>query len=152
MEWWGWVPAGVQFLVGFAAALTALTVIYRKIVKPAWQKAVTAVRAWPDLARDIATLKQLADDTQDLVNRQLQPNGGSSLWDAVNRIETQGTEAARKVEEARRTLADLAVQKEAEHRELRDGQERQWQAFLWMARQLPAEDDADDILDGLDDE
>ena len=77
-------------IVTVAAVLAALGVIYRAMVRPVMQ-----------FGRRI-------DKALGAVEKELQPNGGSSLRDAVNRVESVAGHTSVRVEELHQRHDDLA--------------------------------------------
>jgi hypothetical protein len=101
------VPQPIEILVIVAAALGAVWTIWKKGVQPT----VGFFRAVERIAEATPTLVTIAEE--------FNPNGGGSLRDAVDRIETKVDQAAAKVEEAaemtfahRATLDQMAMRLE----------------------------------------
>lgn len=67
-----------DLIVRLAAALVALGVIWRYMIRPAYRGIVAAFRTVDRVEKAVA-----------FVEAELKPNGGSSLRDAVNRIEAK---------------------------------------------------------------
>ena len=67
-----------DIIVGIAAALVALGIIWRYVVRPVISGTRKAWRTIEDVGDAVAFVKA-----------EMRPNGGSSLRDAVNRIETK---------------------------------------------------------------
>ena len=63
-----------RFLVGAAAGVTAISILWQKVIKP-------IVRAATALITSATTLAEIAD--------QFKPNHGSSLVDRISRIENE---------------------------------------------------------------
>jgi hypothetical protein len=65
-------------LVGIAAGLVALGIIWRYIVRPAWHAVANGIKTAARVEKAVVTIEA-----------EFKPNGGSSLRDAVNRIEAK---------------------------------------------------------------
>jgi hypothetical protein len=65
-------------LVGIAAGLVALGIIWRYIVRPAWRAVANGIKTAARVEKAVVTIEA-----------EFKPNGGSSLRDAVNRIEAK---------------------------------------------------------------
>ena len=87
------IAAWKDTVVGVAAALVALGIIYRYVIKPIVHGTRNAWRTIEDVGDAVAFVKA-----------EMKPNGGSSLRDAVNRIESQGNN-----HEARLATVESAV-------------------------------------------
>lgn len=107
------LPTIAQVLITVAAVIGALGVIHSKVVAPIWRH----LRAGLE---DVATLRRLADDMQTTVQRELRPNGGSSMHDRLVRIEASMETYRKQADEDRKVAAA--------------DRSRIWDALLALAR------------------
>lgn len=90
-----WTDAGdfltliVGFILGAAAVITAVTLIWAKIIKPFYEKWIKPIQ---EVEQKRIELTQSIDDVKGQLNTisaELKTNGGESLKDIVNRIESK---------------------------------------------------------------
>lgn len=80
------IPAVIAWLIGLGVIATGLGVFWARVGKPAWavitfiQRLLPIVEKFPGIEADIAKVKA-----------EVTTNGGSSIKDAVQRIEKQNT-------------------------------------------------------------
>ena len=99
------LPPGMTDLlqdVGIVAAgFVALGVIWRYAIRGGWR----ALKALIAFCKKVASYVDRSESALELVEKELKPNGGSTLRDAVNRIDTRTAAVEEWRETAERRLA-----------------------------------------------
>ena len=95
-----------------AGGLVAAGVVYRYVVVGGWRLVRNVVRFF----RKVSGYIERAESALALVERELRPNGGSTLRDAVNRIDarTEALEDWREGAERRLAMTEMIQAKAAE--------------------------------------
>lgn len=86
-----------ELIAGVVAAGVAVTVAWRRWVRPTWRWA----KDWMERQ------EQRQQVIEELVKAQLQPNGGSSLLDTVRRIDSSQKQNERHFKSLDRRLAEV---------------------------------------------
>lgn len=94
------MPTWIAYILGAAALVTALGVLWKKVVQPALNFVVAFVVAEREMLPLLQELTEVFKDTPhafavlDELVSQVRTNDGSSLRDAINRIEAASDKAA----------------------------------------------------------
>jgi len=101
----------VAVIVGTAGIITALGVLWTKLIKPGakaastWEQAQPALDVLADMGPDVGKILSFLAD----IAAQFRTNSGSSLKDAINRLEVAGAESKAAIDEARALITAMQI-------------------------------------------
>lgn len=133
------MPGWVQAVIAGAAVITALTVIWAKAIKPGAKiisQAEDTIPLLQKLTKEWADAPNLPQVLKE-IHAQFKTNAGSSLRDAINRLEAAAAENKLAAEENKRAAVDLNMQMEV-NRALADNDRRTMDRLLSTVSVLDA--------------
>ena len=115
------IPGWIQLIIAAAALVTALGVLFQKVVRPGVKAASTAEEMLPLLRELTVTFKDTPNAFKVLyaMAGQFKTDSGSSLRDVVNRLEDASTDAKNIINQLRVDVASDRQLDERDRQELR---------------------------------